>query len=95
MCTSQSTTDNLAVTLAKVTKSFKAAQETTSEIQTAIQEEGGGPWQGFPHLTQELLQESLEDLQDPHRELLRRLEARAREIERLTGVNGEDPERRT
>ena len=46
----------------------------------------------FSHLTQELLQESLETLEGSHRELILRTEARIREVERLADLNGEDGE---
>ena len=87
---SSTTTDKLAVTIAKVTDGFKTVQDITVELQSAIREEKGGPWPGFPHLTQDLLEESLEGLKDPHRELLLRAETRVRDFERATDLGEED-----
>ena len=84
------TTDNLAVAVAEVTDGFQTFQEIIIKLQLAIRQEGGGPWPGFPHLTQELLQESLEALENTHSELLRRAETKAREIERTADLEEED-----
>ena len=81
---------SLAVAVTKVTEGFQTFQDLSFELKLALQLEGGGPWPGFPRLTEERLQELLEALEDPHSELLIRSETRAREIERTAELDEED-----
>ena len=90
---SELTTKSLKAGMKAIEEGLKKLADASADLSYAMQAEGGGPWEGWPELTEEETTKQLEDQQDVVEGLLERGEARQQELIRLEEFDDEeDPE---